>query len=251
MFRNNDISDGGRPILIAPADDAVISLADCKRALGISGSDQDSVLTAAIAGVTADLDPSQLGWLGRALRPQQWELQLCSFFDVRPDRRRQGYSCSPGWPGGSASRPFAAHPIPLPYPPLISVDSFKYLDVGGVDRTLVLGTDYRVLGQGQTFGKQSVAPVYGGAWPAARSDDASVRIRFTCGYDDDVNIMPPQLLSAICLGVRALIPLMTRDVMLFEDRVEGLGAKRYQNNPEIAKIVSSAIGSLLANLATS
>jgi hypothetical protein len=53
----------------------------------------------------------------------------------------------------SPRHPPDAHRIVLPYPPLQSVSSVKYLDVNGVDQTLVLGTDYRVLGMGQTFGK--------------------------------------------------------------------------------------------------
>ncbi|WLA52369.1 hypothetical protein QIH80_21115 [Bradyrhizobium elkanii] len=138
--------------------------------------------------------------------------------------------------------------IPLPYPPLIDIVSVKYFDANGVDQTMVLGTDFRVLGMGQPLGQQEIAPPLGKSWPVARLDDASVRIRFNCGYDEDVNVMPRQLKSALCLAVRDLLPLLTRDQMLLEDRVEGVSTKRYQNNPQLAAVVQSAIGSLLANL---
>lgn len=234
MFRNNDFSDGGRPVLIEAPEDELIALADLKKALGISGVDQDNALRFALAAAIAVLDPASNGWLGRALMPQTWELQLLSFND-----RRTG------------SRPHHnLHAIPLPYPPLISIVSVKYLDMAGVDQPLALGAGYRILGMGQPFSRQAIAPLYGTAWPATRVDDAAVRIRYTCGYDDDVNVMPKQLVQAICLSVRALLPLMTRDAMLFEDRVEGLGSKRYQNNPEFSAVVEKAIGSLLVNLQT-
>lgn len=231
MFRNNDISDGGRPVLVEAPDDDVISLADCKKALGIAGATQDPVIQAAIYAATDNLDAAS-GVLNRALREQTWELQLRSFNDRR-----------------AAIRPFN-NPlaIPLPYPPLLKVLSVSYLDATGANQTLALGTGYRILGLGAPLEKQAIAPPYQGAWPIARVDDASVRIRFTCGYDEDQNVMPRQLKQAVCLAVRDLIPLMTRDQMIFEDRVEGVGSKRYQSNPEFATVTKNAIASLLANL---
>lgn len=231
MFRNNDISDGGRPVLIEAPDDEVISLADCKKALGIADTSQDAIVQQAIWAATDNLDAAS-GTLNRALREQTWELQLRSFNDRRP-----------------AVRPFN-NPlaIPLPYPPLLNVTSVKYLDTSGTDQTLALGVGYRVLGLGAPLERQAIAPLYQGTWPIARIDDASVRIRFTCGYDEDQNVMPRQLKQAVCLAVRDLIPLMTRDQMVMEDRVEGVGVRRYQNNPEFAAVTQKAIASLLANL---
>lgn len=233
MFRNNDISDGGRPVRITAPDynaTPIVSLAELKSSIGIIRSDQDALLTEAINAVVANLDPYSEGWLGRAIGAQTWELQLQSFDDRR-----------------LALRPYYnVLAIPLPYPPLISVVSVKYLDVNGVDTTMILGTDYRVLGSGERI--QAIAPLYAKTWPVARRDVGSVRIRFSCGYDGQNNKTPAQLSAAICLGVRALLPLLSRDPMLFEDRVEGLGYKRYQNNPAFAKVIEDAIAGLLANL---
>ncbi|MCW2086720.1 UNVERIFIED_ORG: hypothetical protein M2193_008895, partial [Bradyrhizobium japonicum] len=46
MFRNNDISDGGRAVLVVPPTDDVVTLADAKQMLGISGTDQDVLIQA-------------------------------------------------------------------------------------------------------------------------------------------------------------------------------------------------------------
>lgn len=256
MFRNNDVSDGGRPILIAAPTIEVISREACKAALGISDTSRDTVIDTALAATAATLDPAANGWLGRALRPQQWELQLRSFNDVRPDLRRgrQSNFCG-NWAGQQG---FAAQSIPLPYPPLIAVDSVKYLDVNGVNTTLALGSGYRIIGMGDTFKRQAIAPPYGGSWPSVRIDDASVRIRYTCGYLPAnsgppvvPDQMPPQIIQAVCLGVRALLGLATRDIMLAEDRVDGIGTKKYQNNPAVAEIITQVIGGLLNNHAVS
>jgi uncharacterized phiE125 gp8 family phage protein len=233
MFRNNDISDGGRPVLITSPDyntTPIVSLAECKSALGILSSSQDALLTLALDTAIAMLDPAIEGWLGRSLGTTTWELQLQSF----NDRRRK-------------VRPYYdTLAIPLPYPPLINVVSVKYFDVNGNDVTMTAATDYRVLGVGERI--QAIAPLYGRAWPVARLDRGSVRIRFAAGYDGETNKTPPQLTSAICLGVRALLPVLQRDQMLLEDRVEGVGSKRYQNNPQLAEITKNAMLKLLANL---
>jgi hypothetical protein len=81
-----------------------------------------------------------------------------------------------------------------------------------------------------------------------RVDDASVRIAFTAGYDEADNIMPKALRSAIILATRALLSVSTRDMLLMEDRIEGLGWKRFQNNPAAADVVDKAVRSLLINL---
>jgi uncharacterized phiE125 gp8 family phage protein len=233
MFRNNDVSDGGRPVLITPPDyntTPIVSLAECKSALGISSSSQDALLAMALDAAIATLDSATEGWLGRSLGATTWELQLQSFNDRR--RRVRPY--------------YDTLAIPLPYPPLINVVSVKYFDVNGNDVTMTAGTDYRVLGMGER--SQAIAPLYGKAWPVARLDHGSVCIRYSAGYDGETNRTPPQITSAICLGVRVLLPVLQRDQMLLEDRVEGVGSKRYQSNPQLAEITQNAIASLLANL---
>jgi hypothetical protein len=160
-------------------------------------------------------------------------LQLRDFNDRRPSQRPY-------------YNPLA---IPLPYPPLISITSVKYLDATGTDVPMTLGTDYRILGQADLMARPAIAPLYSKTWPVALRDDASVRIRYTCGYDaTGIRTAPAQLSSAICLGVRALLPVLSRDGMIAEDRVEGIGWKKYQNNPQFADVIKSAVANLLVNL---
>jgi hypothetical protein len=224
------------PILIEAPDsgDELLSLADCKKALGISGADQDDALTAAIGAATDALDAATNGTLGRALRVQTWELQLESF--------EQGWRCRP--------RHYACGPeaIALPYPPLIGIVSVKYLDTSGVDQALALNSDFRPLRMGAIDSRQLVEPAYGKSWPSGRCDAAAVRIRFECGYDGVDNIAPRQLNQAIALGVRALLTAAARDPRLLEDRVEGVGSKRYQADAKAVEIVTNAAAELLSRL---
>ncbi|WP_456622151.1 MULTISPECIES: phage head-tail connector protein [unclassified Bradyrhizobium] len=222
------------PILIEPPAGELVSLADCKAALGITGTDQDAALTMALDAAIDTLDAGTNGTLGRALRPQTWELQLESFAEGWRCRPRH-YRC-----GGEA--------IALNYPPLIGIVSIKYLDTAGVEQALALNTDYRLLRVGAIDGRQLVEPAYGKCWPVARCDAASVRIRYECGYDGADNVAPRQLINAIALGARALLTASTRDPMLFEDRVEGIGSQRYQSDSKAAQIVTDAAASLLSSL---
>jgi uncharacterized phiE125 gp8 family phage protein len=242
MFHNHDFSDGGRTVLIAVPTLPAVTLADAKVGLGITDTSQDTIVAAAIAAAGDALDPAAGGWLGRALRTQTWELQLRSF----GRHHRRNFQFNP-------RQAIEAHHIALSYPPLQNVLSVKYFDVNGVDQTLALGTDYRVLGMGQVYDKARIAPLYAKAWPTPRVDDGSVRIQFTCGYDDSAPLtaMPRGLKQAIILGARALMSVTGRDMLLFEDRVDGMGLKRYQNNPAAADIVNKAISSLLINMAIS
>lgn len=68
--------------------------------------------------------------------------------------------------------------IQLPFPPLISIDSIKYLDTGGVQQTLA-STVYKV----DTVSEPArVLPAYGQAWPSTRQEINAVEVLFTCGF---------------------------------------------------------------------
>jgi uncharacterized phiE125 gp8 family phage protein len=141
--------------LITPPTEAVLSLAEIKAHVRVEHSDDDALLVLYLNAAVALIDPAAGGWLGRALRPQTWEYRL------------DGFPC---WS------------IELPYPPLINVISVKYDDVNGVEQTLIESTHFRVLGKGAPLARQSIEPLWGGAWPVARCQAESVRIRYQCGY---------------------------------------------------------------------
>jgi hypothetical protein len=227
----------GSRALITPPTAAVMTLEACKAALGIVGAGQDAILAAALNATVAQLDPAEGGWLGRALRPQTWELRLPGFVD---------HGCRhPRYDAGA---------IALPYPKLISIESFKYDDAGGTERTLALNTDFRILGAG-TFGKQAVAPLYNRCWPIARCDAESVRIRFQCGYAAAVDAdpgpeaadeLPASIPLAIALGVRMLISNAGANLYLALDRVEGVGEKRYAVTAAANELLQTAMQNLLS-----
>lgn len=203
-------------LITAPTAD-VISVDDCKSLLGISGDDQDDAIEAAIGAISATLDPASGGWLGRALRPQTWELRLSAF------------------PSGM---------ILLPYPVLTELTSIKYDDSNGTEQTLTVTTDYRVFGQ-DGHNRAYVTPAYNGSWPVARYDDQSVRIRYVCGYDG--TSMPKPILSAIALGVRNLIATGERNLYLAEEDVPGVRTRRWVVSETAERVLRTAFENLLSN----
>jgi uncharacterized phiE125 gp8 family phage protein len=174
------------PVLVTAPTLPVVTLEEAKRHLRVDHDDDDALISGMIAAATNHLDPAGNGWLGRALRPQTWEMRLDNF------------------PCG---------PIQLPYPPLISVESVKYDDSDGVERTATFGTDYRVF-QGGDW-KSRLEPVYGGSWPWARCDHETVRVRYTAGYAPADGDTP----DALPATIKAAILLMVGDLYAFRETV--------------------------------
>jgi uncharacterized phiE125 gp8 family phage protein len=83
--------------------------------------------------------------------------------------------------------------IELPYPPIISVDSIKYLDSSGVEQTIP-PAEYVLYDYG-TVGHY-VAPVT--AWPAASS---GIRITYTAGYGDTAADVPSDMKAWMLLAI--------------------------------------------------
>lgn len=215
--------------LIEPPDEDVVTLAETKAQLRISGTEYDAVLQALIQSAVDQIDPAGGGWLGRALRPQTWELRGSRF---------------PYWYDGCGyERNFhKAYWTELPYPPLISVDSVKYVDGDGVEQTLVEGVGFRVLAQG-ALGKARIAPVYNSSWPSSvRSDSESVRIQFTSGYEDDI---PAPIKQAVILMVKSVFDVHAQNLLLSEVTIEGVSTRRYVVSENASKLMRSVSESLL------
>lgn len=79
---------------------------------------------------------------------------------------------------------FPCGAIPLPYPPLQSVSSIKYLDQDGVQQTLDT-SEYQVVND-ELIG--FVRPAFGKSWPSTRNFPGAIEIEFVAGYGaaDDV-----------------------------------------------------------------
>ncbi len=83
--------------------------------------------------------------------------------------------------------------IPLPMPPLQSIESISYIDPNGQEITLdELAYDFDI-----TPGLGVIYPAYGHCWPATRCHRNSVTVRWIAGYDE----CPSATQSAILLVV--------------------------------------------------
>lgn len=214
-----------------PTDD-VVTLAEAKAQLRITNTSSDAIIEALIQSAVDQLDPAGGGSLGRALRPQTWELRG---------------PCFPHWYAGCG---YYRHPkaywAELPYPPLLIVDSVKYDDGDGNEQTLTEGVGYRVIQGG--IGKAHIAPVYNGQWPSSvRSDAESVRIRFTAGYEIGSfgDELPSPIKQAIILMVKALFDVHAQNLLLSEVTIEGVSTRRYIVSENAARLMKSVSQALL------
>jgi len=107
-------------------------------------------VAALIDAAVAELDGRD-GWLGRALIEQTWTLYLDGF---------------------------PRFELPVPLPPLISLDGIEYDDASGATVTLD-PADYNVHGVG---GDGRITPAT--VWPTTATTPECVRVEFTAGYGD-------------------------------------------------------------------
>lgn len=170
--------------LVTPSATKPISLAEAKAHCRVDHSDDDATITFLIQVATEYLDAAA-GWLGVALISQTWDLVVDAF--PAPSAPP---CCAPVTPSGS---PSAA--IELPWPPLQSVTSVKYVDVDGVQQTMP-ALDYMV----DTVSKPGwVIPVT--AWPSTKAVANAVEIRFVAGFGAASTDVPATIRSAILLLV--------------------------------------------------
>jgi uncharacterized phiE125 gp8 family phage protein len=137
----------GLTLLSAPATEP-LTTTEAKLHLREDGAGQDDLVAALIkaARERAEMETE------RAFITQSWRLTLDAF-------------------------PLCGF-IRIPKPPLISVESVKYIDSNGMLTTMST-SDYVVDTSGP-FGKISLA--YGVSWPIPRYEPNAVRLEFTCGY---------------------------------------------------------------------
>lgn len=221
--------------LITPPTADVVTLAEVKAQLRVTDSSQDTFIDAIRIASINQIDPAGGGWLGRALRPQTWELRLSSFMGVSVHHQGNRH-CEHG----------ARHVITLPFAPLVTLDSLKYDDMAGVEHTLVQDTDFRILGLG-TLGKQGVAPLYGQWWPIARPTAESVRIRFTAGYaTTPSDTLPTPIKQGVLLMAKSLYDLGARNAFISTDTVIGVSSKSFAVTDAAVQTMRNAAENLLS-----
>jgi uncharacterized phiE125 gp8 family phage protein len=138
--------------LITPMSSPLVTTAEAKRHVHAEDFADDDAYLDALVEVATEHISAPSGWSGRLLGEQQWELRLDKF---------------------------PADKICMPFPPLQSVDSIKYIDIDGDEQTI---TDFREFGIDSARGVGFVLPAYDTEWPQTREEPEAVRITFTAGY---------------------------------------------------------------------
>ncbi|QEX18499.1 hypothetical protein FRZ44_38060 [Hypericibacter terrae] len=153
--------------LITAATVPVLDTAAAKAHLRVEFADDDVTIDALVAAATETIE----GMTGRAFLQQTWRLTLDAF-------------------------PACRDPvIRLPRPPLISVDSVKYVDADGTLQTL----DPALYQVDANSTPARLAPAYGQVWPCARCELGAVRIEYKAGYGTTADKVRPTLVSAVKL----------------------------------------------------
>jgi uncharacterized phiE125 gp8 family phage protein len=153
-----------------------LSLDEAKRQLRVTTSDQDALITRYIQAATDFVD-GEWGFLGRALVTQTWRLTLDAF------------------PSDGQ--------IKIPLPPLQSVVSVEYDNVGGVAQTVDPLTYFVDTASEPGW----IVPAGTGSWPTPLDAINAVRINFIAGYapvgsppDLTLNI-PSNIIQAMLLMI--------------------------------------------------
>lgn len=162
--------------LVAPPAEEPISRVEAKAHLRLEHTADDDLVGALVVAARQYCE----AFTGRALVAQTWKLTLPAFEEC----------------------------IALPKPPILSVESVKYLDADGVERT-ISADEYMVVSDQYSA---ALSPDYGQSWPAARLQQDAVRITFTAGYGGPGDV--PQVLKQ---------GMLLHLAQLYENR-EGAGA---------------------------
>jgi uncharacterized phiE125 gp8 family phage protein len=202
-----------RVAVIGPPD-PILTSDEVRVRLGIE--DGDDVLDPLIAAACAQIEPP-LGWVGRAFGLQTLEQRGAWFADE--------------WCGEE---------LRLRFPPLVAVNSVKYLDDDGVEQTLD-PSGYEVLGIGDAA--RIVLP-YAGSWPSIRWAPEAVRVEYEAGYEADAPQLEPAK-NAVALAVKQLLTLSTRDLYVSQVNVPGVGSRNYVLSDVAGKLLGSAVDGLL------
>lgn len=165
-----DLQAPGLTLVTSPAVEPLTPL-QVKDQLRVETGTDDVFIDGLIAAARQHLDGRD-GGLNRALITQTWELRLDEF---------------------PIHDPLGA--IRLPYPPLQSVTSVKYLDLAGVEQT-VPAADYVVDTQSRV-GRVVLAPDT--SWPETRDTIHAVRIQYVAGYGDAGTDVPAPIRQAMLL----------------------------------------------------
>lgn len=148
-----------------------VTLDELKAHARIDTSAEDDYLATFVIPAARD---AVEGATGFALMTQTWRMTL------------------PKFPGDGIS------PITLAWPPLASISSFTYIDVGGASVAMVADTDYQLDAESLTA---RLAPEPGTSWPAVNAEElAGVTIDFVAGVSDRTDVDPSHRQALLMLA---------------------------------------------------
>lgn len=181
-----------------------VTLDEVKAALRVDFDTDDMVINGYLAAAVEQLD-GYGGDICRCLMPQTWQMVMSGF----PHRHCE-------WRGR----------IPLPLPPVMSVDGVTYYDPSGGIQTLSTGAYQLLPGQGLEDAVLILNP--GQCWPQTLCADNAVTIEFQAGYPLDANV------AAIPANIKAAICMIVAD--LYENR-ESQSERPMTANPAVADLL--------------
>lgn len=204
-------------LLTQPASEPV-TLADAKTHLRVDINDDDALITALI--VSARQQAEQI--CRRAFISQQWKVTMDRFPAPAMNVGSANWY-GPQW--GNSPGPLTiltpdnktGYEIYLPYSPLASVDSIKYVDENGTLQTLSPSA-YKV---DMISEPARVLPAYGTAWPAIRNEINAVEITLTAGWPSAAEV-PQPIKSWILLRIGAMYENRESDMILQRGTVDSL-----------------------------
>ena len=157
----------------------VVSTADAKAHLRVTGPDDDTYVAALVKAARQAVEE----WTSRALQHQTWVMTLDAF----PTEQE----------------------IRLPRPPLSSVTTLAYVDGAGASQTWA-SSNYVVVTR-DTPGRIRLA--YGITWPATRAQPNAVTITYVAGYGAAASTVPAPLVHAAKLVLGDLYGLREGSVV--------------------------------------
>jgi uncharacterized phiE125 gp8 family phage protein len=189
--------------LIAAPSLEPITLDALKKHLRIDYADEDDLITE--AGITAR-ERMELE-TGLQFITAIWELWLPGFPGACAiqDDGAAGLGTWNGWLGASAWIDWTLRTqhrfIDMPFAPLQSVLSIKYIDPSGVQQTWD-PSQYQVSKpMAPRAQRGQIRPAYGVSWPVTRDQMDAVIVQFKAGYGDTADTVPKMLIRGIKLLV--------------------------------------------------
>jgi uncharacterized phiE125 gp8 family phage protein len=198
--------------LITPPAAEPISLDQVKQHLGVTGSEQDDLISLYLSAARQWIDgPSWLG--GRTLMPQTWDLVIDTF---------------------------PIYEIEFPLTPVQSVTQVAYDDANGDPMIMAPETYYL-----DNVGDMPWLVPGDEGWPETLDAVNSVRIRFIAGYLDAASV-PSPIKAALLLMVGHLYAFAGQSLFLRREIVDGVGSQEWTVSNIAGQVITQTVTSLLS-----